>query len=548
MKKALLIGFFYSLIFQVFAERQMVYKYAVFFTHKDNQVYHYNHLTTFLSEKATARKQQQGIAIDERDLPVSMALLDTLKAAGFIVNGVSRWLNCAIVFSDKKNDEPRLKALYGVKAAELVGYEYKRSKPPIDLDLSMFGTKKEPDSLTLYGKAWWQNNMIGANQLHQNGLLGQGVTVAVIDAGFKHADRIEVLKNAMPQVIATYDFVDRELNVFDDDEHGTAVWSCMAANDSFFLVGTAPRAAYLLLRSEDAGTEFPVEEFYWIVAAEFADSAGADMISSSLGYTEFDNERFNHTDKDMFRLNTWISKGAKIAIEKGLLVVNSSGNEGDKDWKLLAFPADVDEVITVGAVDANGFVADFSSVGVKGGKCLKPDAMAPGKGVYVVSASGNVYAGNGTSYSCPILAGGLACLWPLLKGFPQQQVKQLLALSSNYYNEPGIYAGHGIPDLWLLYQFALAKNTDTIFDVRKLNNKYLHLAGNVSQPTELIINISTDNKEVLISQNIAIEKSGCFRVELNKSNALKPGSYQLMYNIQQKKYTLPFKISLHENN
>ncbi len=542
MKKALLVGFLLGLTFQVFAERQMIYKYVVFFAHKDNQAYHYNHTTSFLSEKSIQRKQLQGIIIDERDLPVSRVLLDTLTAAGFVVQGVSRWLNCAIVFSDKKNEEQRLKELYGVRAAELVGYAYKRSKKTIDSDLSMLGSNKEPDTLNVYGKAWWQINMIGVNQLHQSGLLGQGVTVAVIDAGFKHADRIEVLKNAMPRVMATYDFVDQEFQVFDDDEHGTAVWSCMAANDSFFLVGTAPQASYLLLRSEDAGTEFPVEEFYWVMAAEFADSAGADIISSSLGYTEFDDERFNHSHKEVFKLSAWISKGAKMAAEKGLLVINSSGNEGDNDWKIMAFPADVDEVITVGAVDADGVVADFSSTGVKGGKYLKPDLMAPGKAVYVVSANGNVHTGNGTSYACPIFAGGIACLWPVLKSLPQQKIKQLLALSSNYYDEPGIYAGYGVPDLLLFYQFAVAQNTDTIFNVCKLNNKYLHLAGNVTSPTELVVAIVNEKDGPLSNHTVAIEKAGCFRVALNQTNSLKPGNYQLQYQMQQKKYTLPFQI------
>ncbi|TAE79522.1 MAG: hypothetical protein EAY81_11160 [Bacteroidetes bacterium] len=542
MKKVLLFCFFCGCILQTFAQQQKVYKYVVFFTHKDTQQY-VGYPTRFLSPQSLLRRQNQGIAINSQDYPVSSALLDTLKMAGYTTHGVSRWLNCAVVFSDKKDEQQRLKQLYGVKSAEWVGYGYKSIKnKPTEAEQPAEKKKKAPKAHTVYGKSWWQVEMIGAHRLHEKGLQGKDVLVAVIDAGFKNANRIGVLEKAMLQVAATYDFVDLEPNVFDDDEHGTSVWSCMAANDTFNLIGTAPQASYLLLRSEDAQTEFPVEEFYWVIAAEFADSAGADIINSSLGYTDFDNEMFNHNSKQVFMQSTWISKGAAIASEKGLLVINSSGNEGDKDWQIVAFPGDVDEVITVGAVDADGFVASFSSIGVKGSKYLKPDVAAPGKGVFVASADGEVFPGNGTSYACPILTGGMACLWPLFKSMPQKQIKSLLALSSNDYNQPNIYSGYGLPDLSLLHAFVTTAKTDTIFDMRKLSDKYWHIAGNVTQPSIIEITILNERGESVQTQLLPVDKPGSFRLKLHQSDATNPGNYRLVCTMQQKRMTLPFLI------
>ena len=209
-------------------------------------------------------------------------------------------------------------------------------------------------------------------------------------------------------------------------------------------VGTAPDASYYLFRTENAPDENPVEESLWVEAAERADSLGVDIINSSLGYKTYDNANYNHTDADLDGLTTYISKGANIAFEKGILVVNSAGNAGTNG---LNAPADAAGVFTIGAVDANGDYAGFSSQGSIFQPTQKPDVVTQGQASAVIWSNNNIGTANGTSFSAPIMAGALACLWEALPDLTNAEIMQLVRESASQYLTPDYTLGYGIPNL-----------------------------------------------------------------------------------------------------
>jgi subtilisin family serine protease len=238
------------------------------------------------------------------------------------------------------------------------------------------------------------------------------------------------------------------------------VLSTMGANQPGQLIGTAPKASYWLLRSEDGASEYLIEEYNWVTAAEFADSVGADIINSSLGYTEFNDPLQNHTYADMNGDNTPITRGADFAASRGMLVVNSLGNEGGSAWYYLSAPSDGDSVMGIGAVDGNGIIAGFSAHGPSYDGRVKPNVVAMGSGVYVINAytSNEFTFSGGTSFSSPILAGLAACLWQANPMMTNMQIRESIEKSASQYQTPDASMGHGIPD------FVMANNILTVID------------------------------------------------------------------------------------
>ena len=273
--------------------------------------------------------------------------------------------------------------------------------------------------------------------------------IGMLDAGYSSYTSLKVFDSVRNnnQVLDSWDFVSREAAVADNDAHGTACFSTIAANIPGQFVGTAPKASFLLYRTEEAATEYPIEEHNWVCGAERVDSAGGDVISSSLGYTTFDNAAFNHTYADMNGNSTTAAIGADLAAKKGILVVNAAGNDGDKPWNYLSTPADGDSVLAVGAVTTAGVVAGFSSYGPSSDGQTKPDVASVGAGT-IVAFTNNTFGGNnGTSFACPNMAGLATCLW---QGFPEfNNIKILNALrqAGSIFNTPNDRIGYGIPDV-----------------------------------------------------------------------------------------------------
>jgi hypothetical protein len=301
-----------------------------------------------------------------------------------------------------------------------------------------------------YGLAYNQINMLNGIELHDLGYNGTGMIIAVLDAGFLNTNTIPAFNYLWNnnRILGSKDFVDPiNPNIFGSHSHGTSVLSTMGANLSGEIIGTAPEASYWLLRSEDGFSEYMIEELNWVSAAEFADSVGADVINSSLGYTTFDDPSQNHTYPDMDGNTAIVTRGADIAVSKGMIVVNSAGNEGSSSWYYIGAPADGDSVFSIGAVNASGNYVSFSSHGPTYDGQMKPDVVAQGSGSTIINAySGNVSTGSGTSFSSPITAGMVTSLWQAHSNRRNTEVLDAIRQSASLSNNPDYQLGYGIPN------------------------------------------------------------------------------------------------------
>jgi hypothetical protein len=435
-------------------------RYAVQLTDKNNSPYSVSNPLAFLSQRAIDRRNKQGIPITPHDFPVNPSYVSQIAATGAVVLNTSRWLNTVTIETSSAavlnavNALPFVQQVYQV--SRLSGPLKTHDKFSFETPFPVAATNKNNATLSFnYGPSLNQIAMLGGEVLHNQGKTGQGMVIAVIDAGFFNADNMIVFDSLRNQnrLLGTWDFVDNNNQVYDDHAHGSFVLSIMAGNWPGNIVGTAPHASYWLLRSEYAPTETLMEEFYWAAAAEFADSAGADIINSSLGYYEFDNPAQNHTYADMNGKTTPVSRAAAAAASKGIIVCNSAGNEGASNWNYIIAPADADSIISVGAVDDQMNYAWFSSNGPTSDGRVKPTVAAQGQGTFVADLSNNgVFAGNGTSFSSPVIAGMMACLWQCNPNATNLQVIEALKQSASQFSNPDTSLGYGIPNLPLACQ------------------------------------------------------------------------------------------------
>jgi hypothetical protein len=299
-----------------------------------------------------------------------------------------------------------------------------------------------------YGISFTQIHQVQGDALHNMGFRGEGMMIAVLDAGFLNVDWLPAFDSLRTngQILGTRDFVIHGNDVYREYFHGMSVLSIMAGNVPGVLVGTAPAADYWLLRSEDVYTENIIEEYNWVSAAEFADSVGADVINSSLGYQTFDDPKYDHTCADMDGHSTPSTRGANFAASKGIAVVNSAGNSGGSGWTCVGAPSDGDYVLAIAAVDSNGIRAGFSSVGVDTAGRVKPNVAAMGEQTVVANWDGSIGRGNGTSYSSPVMAGLVACLLQSRPGVTNFEVYEAIERSASQYSNPDSLLGYGIPD------------------------------------------------------------------------------------------------------
>jgi serine protease AprX len=441
------------------------HKYLVKFTDKNNSPYTLSNPSQFLTAKAIARRVNQGITLEYNDLPVTPAYIDSIISTGVTLFCTSKWFNSATIYVDTDHVAALTKILSFPfvqsvdSVAKTISQPMKSIFPQkkfseVDLTAKSVSTLGNNSSARTesydYGMAYNQVSMIGLDYLHNLGYCGQGMTIAVIDAGFWHADTMAVFDSlwANNQVLGTKNFVVPGGNVFAQNisTHGMMVLSTMGGNIPGQIVGTAPKANYWLLRSEYAPSENIIEEYNWASAAEFADSVGADVISSSLGYTEFDYSWMNHTYSDMDGHTCPASIAAMTAASKGMILCISAGNSGGSAWQYISTPADADSIITIGAVDDQENYASFSSTGPTSDGRIKPTVAAQGQGTVVASTNGGIASGNGTSFSAPIIAGATTCLWQANQALNNMLIIQAIIESSSQYSNPDNLLGYGIPN------------------------------------------------------------------------------------------------------
>lgn len=400
---------------------------------------------TFLSQRSIDRRKRQHIPIDETDLPVSPVYLDSLKNRGLEIVHTSKWLNGATVRTADTTLIKKIATLPFVALVQLTKPAKVLKSIRNKFNDEAANTEYDP---TKYGTAIDQLTQLKGQYLHRQGFRGKGIQIAILDAGFLNANTIaafDSLRNSN-RILGTRDFVDPKADIYKQNYHGMSVLSCMGGNVPGNLIGTAPDASFYLIRSEDATSEYLIEEDNWVAAAEYADSLGVDVINSSLGYNLFDDPRMNHTYADLSGKKTRVTQGANMAFQKGILVFSSAGNEGNKTWQRLIAPSDGENVIGVAAVDKTGTRATFSSVGPAFGGGVKPNVAAMGSGTTLALSNGSIGYANGTSFSSPVLAGMSACLLQANPYAGAKLAKMAIEQSANQYNKPDSLLGFGIPD------------------------------------------------------------------------------------------------------
>lgn len=416
----------------------------------DHTPFSVNRPSEFLSQRSIDRRKRQGIPVDLTDLPVAPAYEKQVAEAGIEIVGKSKWNNTLLIRIHKDKELRKLEGLEFItkrkKVFQAPDSVSQRMRSNVRNRLNEWSQGDE-----FYGAADAQLKSLNGKKLHENGYRGKGMMIAVFDGGFMNADKIPALHKI--KLAGVKDFVVPESkSVFGEMEHGTMVLSTMAANAPDFYVGVAPEAQYLLIRCEDERTESLAEEDYWASAAEYADSCGVDVINSSLGYHGFDDSSMDHHYYEQDGNTALISRTASMCADKGIVCVNSAGNDGMGSWKKINFPADAKDILTVGSINEHGMNAAFSAVGPTADGRIKPDVMAFGSPTCVITGRGSIINDNGTSFSSPLVAGMVACLWQALPGKTAKQIIKLVKLAGDNQQHPDNVFGYGVPDFWKAYQ------------------------------------------------------------------------------------------------
>lgn len=458
-KKNALLQYF-TFVFLLIATNSFAQnKYWVSYKNKDATIYSINQAEKFLSQKALARRAKYNIAIDETDLPVCQSYEKAVKNTDVVFRYSSKWLNGSLIETSNTNAIAQIKQMPFVKEVKLLQSATQNKSNLVEkrkLEIQKIQTSD-------YGRAKNQIEMLNGQYLHNLGFLGEGIDIAVMDNGFPYVDsnRFFSQANAENRIKEGYDFVNNH-SVFshNNGSHGALVISTMVANIADTLVGTSPKANYFLFSTEDKNNEGLPEEYNWAKAAEMADTLLGNnaILSTSLGYSNgFDVASTNHQYADMEGNSTPITIAADLAAKKGMLVINSAGNEGNNPWRYITAPSDGDSVLCVGAVNAKGVITNFSSRGPSADGRIKPNVCAQGENVAAVSQNENLVWISGTSFSCPITAGMAACLWQAFPNKSNMDIFYAIEKSANLYKAPNDEYGYGIPNFELAYDLLSPK-------------------------------------------------------------------------------------------
>ena len=435
----------------------------VYFTDKpDSAIYLANPLT-MLTQKSLDRRTAQNIALDIKDVPISPSYITQItNATGITVMAKSKWLN-ALHIRGSVTDIQQLSTLSFVNSIQFANATLNANasgKSVSTVNIEAVNKTLETQINFAYGNSNNQIQMLGGDLLHQQNFTGTGKTIAVLDAGFPGVDTAAPFQRLFTNnlLLGGYDYVNQSTNFYTGGTHGTLVLSTMGGYVENSLVGTAPDASYYLFITEDVNSENPVEESYWVEAAEEADRLGVDIINTSLGYFGYDNPNYSYTYEDMDGVTSFISRGADVAFSRGIICVTSAGNSGSTANPHISVPADAINTLAIGAVNAAGLYTSFSSIGPSFDGRVKPDVVAQGVQAVVSDPSGNIGLANGTSFSGPITAGMVACLWQALPTKTNAEIIQIIKESASIFVNPTPQLGYGIPNYNTALSTALGIN------------------------------------------------------------------------------------------
>ncbi len=408
----------------------------------------------FLSTKAIERRRKRNISIDESDLPISKQYLQAITDIGGTIVAQSKWLNTVTVSVQDQFLIDKYITLPFVKEVILVyvGKRKQNSDVPKYVDSPQSGSFGNLGTAIDYGSARLNISTVKGEALHQQGFKGAGMDIAVIDAGFQQLKNNPAFHNI--HIKGAKSFVFENDDPYSIDAHGVWVTSCMAVNKPGTYVGTAPEANYWLLRTEDSASEFPIEEDYWTNAIEFADSAGVDIVNSSLSYSDgYYHPAKRYTADDMDGKTALASRAANMAFKKGIFIVNCAGNE----QKWVGAPADSPSVLTLGSINSNGSASIFTSWGMTADGRIKPDVMAMGGSASVINTSGKAENRSGTSYASPIICGLVACLWQAYPTLTNSDLMEIIRKSADRASNAELSFGYGIADMQKAMELARLK-------------------------------------------------------------------------------------------
>lgn len=507
----------------------------VFFTDKENVQQSIDNPITILTQAAIDRKALHNIPIDERDVPVNENYITQIKnQPGITVYAKSKWMNCVYVRGTQSNID------------NLLNLSFVNSVEFADKSLNFTsGIQPVPDKFMVednsrnfnYGFAANQIEMIKGDYLHDEGYTGAGMIIAVLDSGFTGVDTQQGFAYIRDdnRILGVYDFVNRSVS-YGNHTHGTRVLSTMGGLIDNQYAGTAPDASYYLFVTEDVSSETPVEEAYWVEALERADSLGVHVVNTSLGYRAYDNPAYSHSYQDLDGQTTFAARGGNHAFDKGMLLVTSAGNSGNGSFPWIGTPGDAPGVFTIGAVNGVGEAAGFSSQGPTVDGRVKPDVMAQGAAAYVINQNNEIVANNGTSFSSPIMAGAIACLWQARPEYTNAQIMQLVRESAHLFNNPTDKMGYGIPNFQIALETLLSVDSYTKSD-------FLIYPNPVINQLHLLFpeNIDSVQAEIYNMQGVRVLN---FEVKLSQSSldlkTLPIGMYLL--NLHSSQHSQTFKI------
>lgn len=419
-------------------------RYAVHYKFKPQSSHSLDAPEAFLLPPALDRRARENITVDSTDLPVAAKYVEVISSLVEEISYHSKWLNASLVVasSDQLRELGQLPFVASVTLVAKGSGEAGRTGKLV-YNESFF---PESDKAASYE---FQNGILGIPAMHKAGFTGAGVVIAVFDAGFQNTDKISGMQHLFDndQILATKNFVTPDTDeVFGSDPHGTAALSLMASHKPGALVGGAYGAKYILCITEDVASEYRIEEYNWIRAAEFSDSLGVDIINSSLGYNYFDDPMMNYSPEDLDGKTAVISRGAALAAQKGILVVSSAGNEGNGSWQTLTPPADADGILSVGSVNNSLTRSGFSSIGPTKDGRIKPELVAFGSGVTVWRQADKTNTSSGTSFTSPQIAALAAGLWEARPDWTRETLIENLLASGTRADSPDSELGYGIPN------------------------------------------------------------------------------------------------------
>lgn len=430
---------FFCLLLSYFSFGQDYY--LIHFKSKTNTATYFSNPLQMLSQRALDRREVKNVALDDKDVPINNEYIQQLKNLNLEYIGKSKWLNAAMVEIADPAVIPQIENLSFVQTVESLV----RNNPRNAQSRQLYEKFSTTDFNYGYSNVFIEQMNLAP--LHQAGYSGQNVLVGVIDSGFPGVNTINAfaaLRNEN-RIVDSKNFVNQN-SIYQMHSHGTIVLATMAAKVDNVYVGSAPDAHYALYVSEDAAVETPKELLYWVQAAERADSVGVDLINTSLGYTTFDDARYDFTYDDMDGNTAIISKGAKIAASRGIFLVNAMGNDGNNSWHYVSAPADTPEVFSIGALDENLYPAGFTSYGPNALGIRKPNVSALGVYTPTYSPSGDVVASSGTSLSSPVMAGAIASLMSAFRTTSLDVLKNSIENSAHLYPTYSAQLGYGVPN------------------------------------------------------------------------------------------------------